>query len=323
MKNFYIILGSLSSAVLVFILALTIYSHARHHRSLMAHLAEKYLKLTVKRYTDDEVREDISNLPSRNDVKYKIPKIIRFSVPVTESEFGGMQVFKVGKEGGDKVILYLHGGGYVRQPRQHHWKFINKLAKRSGLRVIVPIYPKAPNHSYKDAYAILTDLYSEIVKSYKKIVVMGDSSGGGLVLGLCQSFGHGGLRQPDVLILMSPWTDITLANPLIPEYEKKDPMICASNERIWGELWADGLPVDDYKVSPVNGDMTVLGKVELFAGTREMLYPDAVQLYELMKKAKVDVKFTEGVGLNHVYQVFPIPEARKTLKYICRVIESA
>lgn len=318
---FWISSGSTVGAVVLSFIILTIVSRKVYHRSLMATLVVLFFRLTVRHKSDSEVMADANYLPLKNDCPYQIPCRVRSSKQ-QKYQFDGMTVISVNvNDSSDRVVVYLHGGGYVRQPRIYHWKYINKLAGIVG-NVIVPIYPKAPNHHPQEAVEVLTKLYSELCSRYDNVVLMGDSSGGGLALALCQYWAEKGLKQPTKTFLFSPWTDLTLSNPQIEQYQKIDPLICASSERIWAKLWAHDMDLRNPLISPMFGDMSKLGKIFLFTGDREILYPDLCKLYEIMKEQGVDVTFTVGHGMNHVYQVYPIPEARHALKETVKEITS-
>ena len=318
-KIFWLSCGSSVGAIALCIIILTIISRKVYHRSLMASLVVLFFRLTVHHKSDIEVMADANYLPLKNDCPYSIPRSVR-ARKQRKYQYDGMPVYGVNMTGRfDRVVVYLHGGGYVRQPRIYHWKYINKLSAKVG-NVVVPIYPKAPNHHPKEVVELLTKLYFEISAKYDNVVLMGDSSGGGLALALCQHWATLGLKQPAKTILFSPWTDLTLSNPDIDKYQKIDPLISASSERIWAKLWAGQMDLRDPLISPMFGDMSKLGKILLFTGDREILYPDLCKLHEIMCEQGVDVRFTVGRGMNHVYQVYPIPEARRALKEIVKEI---
>ena len=98
---------------------------------------------------------------------------------------GDMKVFTVNadEKRGKLRILYLHGGGYINQPSPFHWRFISKLVEETELEFIVPIYPKAPEYTYIEAYEETLKLYKEMLKDGENIVIAGDSAGGGLTIG--------------------------------------------------------------------------------------------------------------------------------------------
>lgn len=319
-KLFAIISSSIVGAVTICLVTLAVVSKKVYHRSLMATLVVVFFRLTVRHKSDEQVKEDVKYLPLKNDFPYVVPRQVR-TRKQRVIDYGGMTVVYVNMtDDKSRAVLYLHGGGYVRQPRIFHWKYINKLANRVG-NVIVPIYPKAPNHHPTEAFDLLTKLYLEITAQYGEVVLMGDSSGGGLALSLAQQWGEKGYRQPIRTILFSPWVDLTLSDPEIERYQRIDPLISAASERIWAKVWAQDLSLTDPRISPSFGPMDKLGKVLLYVGDREILYPDVCKLYEKMKDS-ADVKFVVGHGMNHVYQVYPIPEAKKALNEAVREIEN-
>ena len=80
-----------------------------------------------------------------------------------------------------KIIIYLHGGGYVKESNIFQYSFVNQLFK-NGFDVYFPIYPLAPIYTYKNTYDMLLKLYNNLLDKDKKIVLIGDSAGGGLAL---------------------------------------------------------------------------------------------------------------------------------------------
>lgn len=316
---FTIVSSSCVGSVAICMLIVTVISRKVYRRSLMASLIALYLRLTVHHKSDEQVTVDIAKLPLVNDIPYQVPTSVRTRSQCI-ANYDGMTVVCVNmQQDNDTVVLYLHGGGYVRQPRLHHIKYINKLAKQVG-NVVAPIYPKAPNHHPDEAFTLLTKLYVDLCKKYTKVVFMGDSSGGGLALALCQHWGEMGLPQPSKTILFSPWVDLTLTNPELDKYQRVDPLISYKSERIWAQSWAQDYDLRDWHVSPMFGPMDKLGKVLLYAGEREILYPDICKLNKIMTQHGVDVRLAVGSGMNHVYQIYPIPEAYKALKEVVEEI---
>lgn len=323
MKSIGVFLIITALVILAVIIIITVWSRLKFHRSFMASVSEFLLQTFSKKYTDEELINNLKNLPLKNDVNYKIPPLIIFSVPVTEYTVFGMQTFYFNENSTSKtVVLYLHGGSYVFQPIRQHFAFLNKIAKRTGLTIVAPLYPKAPNHSYKEAFECVTALYKNLQEKYAKIILMGDSSGGGLALALSEYFLKENIGLPNETILLSPWVDISMDNADINYYEKKDPSLTKNSEVIWGKAYAGELDVKNYKVSPLYGDVIGLNSVKLFVGTRELLYPDIMLLYEKLKKSNVDVTLYKGNGLNHVYPLYPTPEAKTAQKTIVDMINN-
>lgn len=251
-----------------------------------------------------------------NETPYRIPPSVRFTVPVEEYSFQGMQVVRLGAPTG-RSVLYIHGGGYINHPAQEHWRFLNNLAAAAHVQITVPVYPLAPVHSHQEAHALILQLYRTMVQQEGagRVAIMGDSAGGGLACTLCECLPEG-IDQPACLVLMSPWLDVSMENPDIPAYDQVDPMLSAYGLVDIGKRWANGVDVHDPLVSPLYGTVGKLRNVVLFAGTREVFYPDVVEFACKLEEAGVNVRLHIGTGLNHVYPLLPVPEARSALNAI-------
>lgn len=87
-----------------------------------------------------------------------------------------------------------------------------------------------------------------------------------------------------------------------------DPWLGREGTRVFIDLWRRELPVDDPLVSPLAGDLTGLGPISLYAGTRDILWPDARLLVTRAREAGVDIDYHEQADLLHVYPLQPTPE---------------
>ena len=235
-----------------------------------------------------------------------------------------MQLFYMNVESeSDTLVIYLHGGGYVDEMLVFHWLMLDKITSGSKSKFIIPDYPLAPYSDFKDCYRKMTKFYKKVLEYYgdKKIIFMGDSAGGGLCIGLCMYFAKLGLRQPDKLILLSPWVDLIMDNPEIDKYIKDDPMLKYDDLSVNARFWANGNKLSDYRLSPIYGDVSCLKDVTIFVGTHEFFYPDIMKFAKKLEENGVRNRLYVGEGLNHVYPVFPIPEARQAIKTISRIID--
>lgn len=105
--------------------------------------------------------------------------------------------------------------------------------------------------------------------------------------------------------------DATFKNPESRKYEKEDPMLGIDGSKYLVELWAGDTPLDDYKMSPMNGDLEGLGHITLTVGTKETLYPDAVKFSHMLNDKGIKHQFIPGYNLFHIYPLFPIPERQR------------
>ena len=190
--------------------------------------------------------------------------------------------------------------------------------------VVFPIYPLTPNHTWDETFALVTEVYTDMIHDTEvPVVIMGDSAGGGLALAFCEYMGEIGMEQPDRMVLLSPWMDVSMSNPKAADYESVDPMLSAYGLIEMGRCWAGDLPLDDYRVSPIFGDFSGLKNITLFVGTREIFYPDVTEFYALLQEQGIPSELFIGEGMNHVYPVYPIPEANTAFEQICNSIKQA
>ncbi|MBP3884358.1 MAG: alpha/beta hydrolase [Olsenella sp.] len=260
-----------------------------------------------------------------NEKEYHLPGWMGMKSVVFEETRDGMKTFHVGTTGkNEHAVLYLHGVAHIHQISPFHWQFIDKLCEMTGAEIVVPIYPLAPAHDYDEAYSLLTDLYEGMCNRYgaDAITIMGDSTGGGLAAGLAETFDHYKLEQPANLVLLSPVVDLSMRNPDVHDFFDRDPMIAPWGLAQIGDLWADGDDICDPRLSPIYGDVSVLRNVTVFAGTREIFYPDCVKFIEKLKDAGVKCDLVVGQGMNHVWPLYPIPEAKDALEQIASIVTS-
>jgi acetyl esterase/lipase len=261
-----------------------------------------------------------------NSQPYELPDSVEFSVPVVDTELCGLQTFELNPtDTPDTVILYFAGGSYLDAPRATHWQFLNALAADTGATIIVPIYPKLPEYSAQESYEAVLALYQAVAEqmSYDRLLLMGDSAGGGMALSLAMQARDAGMTQPDEMVLICPWVDVTMDNPDIAEYADKDPALEADMLARLGSLWAGDLSATDPVVSPLYGDMTGLCPIDLFTTTGELLYPDIIRLDEALTAAgAVHTTYTVD-NMFHVWPLFAsynIPESQQSYQDIVNIV---
>ena len=317
----YKVIGTILAVLLVFEAGLTVVSHAVYHRSDMATIVELYFRVigTKDKFADaDKCAEYIEE--RRDAEAYTLD--VKLSSDVSESVVNGNTVYRLSPaEPPAMTVLYLHGGAYINDASAYQWKLCDKLVQRANAEVIFPIYPLTPNHTWDETYDLLTVLYQDVLENAAgPVILMGDSAGGGLAVAFCEYLAELGMKQPDKLILFSPWMDISMSNPAAQDYEDADPMLSAYGLVEMGKCWAGDLDLKDYKVSPIFGDISCLQNVYLFVGTREIFYPDVTDFYNMLQEKNIRSELYIGEGLNHVYPLYPIPEAEEALKQVCKIL---
>jgi len=283
-------------------------------------LTRAVLPLAAKRRVSsaERVRRDTEKHLIRPE-RYAPPKHLDRRTSVTARRHDGWPVYEIAPRKGvpKRTILYLHGGAYVLEISSTHWRFISRLADRAGARVTVPIYPLGPVLGPHKTVTALTDIATDLIERHgaDQVVLMGDSAGGGLALAVAQALrdaGHSVAR----LVLIAPWVDATVSHPDQPVIAKGDAMLTIAGLAEAARIYAGDVGLDHRLVSPVNGDMTGLPPTCIVTGTDDLLLPDSQRLREACTVAGTPCELVEGPGMQHVYPLLPIPEAKAALDLI-------
>ncbi|MCU0426997.1 MAG: alpha/beta hydrolase [Candidatus Kapabacteria bacterium] len=221
-----------------------------------------------------------------------------------------------------KAVLFLHGGAYVAQFLGAHWLFISKIITATDRAVIAPDYPLAPKATVKDVFAQMLPLYREMIEEYgaENVAVMGDSAGGGMALALAQMAREEGLPQPERLILLSPWLDVSMSNPELPMLDKRDPILDIQGLKAAGEMYAGDLSTRDWRVSPMFGDCRNLAPMSLFIGSRDMFVADCREFHAKLRTANIPLDYHEAAEMLHDWMIMPTPEAGEVVAKIARAL---
>ena len=250
----------------------------------------------------------------------EIPEGIEFPREVTQYKVGDMQVFEsAAKDDTKPIVLYIHGGAYLHNFSPPHWSAMAEWAETTGCGIVTPNYPLLYRYTAKDAHPLMVQLYKQLLERFpaKRIVVMGDSAGGGFTLALAQELKADSIALPNHLVLISPWVDVAGGDDALQE---NDTFLNNEVLRLVGADWAGDFDTRDPIVSPLYGDMQGLPATDLFVGTWEVFYTDIVKTYEKMKSAGVDVRLHVKEKMGHVYPLWPCPEGKEARKEIAEII---
>ncbi len=284
--------------------------------SWMARAAELYFRLQPKR-TEAWYHRHLSALKDEPRPATPPPRGVACR---TEDGPGG-RVFWLNEGGkGPCTVFYLHGGSYIHDFSYFHWRFLKQLIRRTDAVVSAPAYALAPWGTWREAFDLFLPLFTAYAAAHpeRKLILMGDSAGGGLAAAAALELQRTGQRLPDELILLSPWMDVTISDPDIRPFLARDPWLTPAH-RACGSWWAGDLDLRDPRVSPAYGDWTGMRRVTVFAGTREILNPDSVKLFSRLDPAG-DNELVLSEGMFHVYPLLPVPEAGPAVDRIVEII---
>lgn len=204
-----------------------------------------------------------------------------------------------------RVMLYLHGGGYTLGSPQTHRTLASHLAKAARCSVLLPDYRLAPEHPYPAALDDAVLAYRALLDHFKpaQIILAGDSAGGGLALCTALALREAGLPRPSSLVLISPWTDLSLSGPTISSNADIDPLLTRGWLQRAADAYRGDLPAQDARVSPLNAVLDGLPPILIQVGSQEILLSDSQRLAERSRALGLDVRLQVEDGLWHDFQM--------------------
>jgi monoterpene epsilon-lactone hydrolase len=251
-------------------------------------------------------------------------------VLVSEVTAGGVPAHWLAAPGADadRVLLFLHGGGYEFGSLRSDGELAARLGRASGMRVLFPEYRLAPEHPFPaaidDVLAAWRWLRTDQDLKATSIAVAGDSAGGGLAVALLVATRDAGEPLPTAAALMSPTVDLTGSGASMTERADDDPI---STPAMLGQFASDYLAGADPKTplaSPLFASLSGLPPLLIQVGTADLLLSDSERLAAAAAEAGVDVTLEIGEGLPHVYQLMlGAPEAAEATEQIGKFLMNA
>ena len=218
----------------------------------------------------------------------------------------------------DRVLLCMHGGGFIGGSIYSHRKLFGHLAKATGARALIFDYRLAPGHTHPSQVDDATDAYGWLLGqgiSAHHVAFAGDSAGGGLAITTQLRARQRGLPLPAAALPFSPWVDMEAVGD---SYRTaRDAFFTADVVRgLAGVFLGAGGDPRDPLVNPLYGDLTGLGPVYIQVGGDEVLLDDARGLDEHARKAGVDVRLDVFPGMQHTFQMAAgrAPEADEAIR---------
>jgi acetyl esterase/lipase len=214
----------------------------------------------------------------------------------------------------DRVIMYLHGGGFSKCSCNTARMTVAQISAATGCSVLSVEYRLAPENPFPAALEDALAAYRWLLEqgfATEKLVLMGDSSGGGLAVSTLVSLVADGDRLPCGAVLLSPWVDLTCGGESVTSRAEVDPWMTEQECRACAEMYAPGGELSNPLISPLYADLKGLPPLLIHVGTDEILLDDSRRLAEKAREAGVDVTLHEREGMWHVWHYFAphLPEA--------------
>jgi monoterpene epsilon-lactone hydrolase len=221
----------------------------------------------------------------------------------------------------DRVVMYVHGGGYVMGSIGSHRSLVSRLSQEAKAKVLNVDYRLAPEHPFPAAVEDAVAAYRWLVRNGvdpSRIVIAGDSAGGGLTLATLLALKQDGDALPAAAVPISPWTDMEATGESVTTRKGVDKMIDPDHLKTMVDHYAAGADLRNPLLSPLHGDYADLPPLLIHVGSTEVLLDDAVRVAERAKDAGVDVTIEVWDDMPHVWHAFVglLPEADQAVARI-------
>ncbi|MGM7669235.1 alpha/beta hydrolase [Microbacterium sp. A93] len=295
------------------------YPASEELHALVARLRAAPFKADTKTVT--ELRENFERFASGFR---DIPSSTRFE-PVDDAEVQLEWTIATGASS-DFVVLYFHGGGYSIGSIDSYRDHCARLSAMTGARVLSVGYRLAPEHRYPAALDDARTSYEWLLEQGilpERILLAGDSAGGGLALATLVALRDASLPLPSGAVLLSPLTDMAHTGASVQERAHLDPIVTPKGSHSYSTryLGEDG-DFDLPYASPVYADLDGLPPVLVVVGTEELLFDDSVRVVRKIKDAGGSAELDVWPNMIHIFPFFAsqIPESQRAMEHIARFI---
>lgn len=226
----------------------------------------------------------------------------------------------------DRVLLYLHGGGYVMGSIATHREMVARLSKAAGVRALALDYRLAPENPFpaavEDATAAYRWLLSQGIQP-SHIVVAGDSAGGGLTLATLVALRDAKVPLPAAGVCISPWTDMEGTGASMTTRAKVDPVVQKQGLLGMAQLYLGGKDPKSPLAAPLHADFRGLPPLLIHVGDAETLLDDSTRVAEKAKAAGVTVDLEIWPEMPHVWHLFApfLPEGQQAIEKIGKYVQ--
>jgi monoterpene epsilon-lactone hydrolase len=222
---------------------------------------------------------------------------------------------------GNRTVLYLHGGGYVMGSLDTHRQLAARISRAANARCLSVDYRLAPEHPFPAAVEDATAAYRWLLgidMEPSRVVIAGDSAGGGLTVATLLALREAGAPLPAGAVCLSPWVDLEGIGESATTKADVDPIIDTGLLIEMGRLYLGGADPRTPLAAPLYADLHGLPPLLIQVGTAEALLDDSTRLAERARAAGVDVTLDPWEDMIHVWQFFAemLPEGQEAIDRI-------
>jgi epsilon-lactone hydrolase len=251
-------------------------------------------------------------------------------VSIEAIDMGGVPATVVSPEkfDGRRVLLYIHGGGYVAGSPAGYHGLAGHFAQLLKASVYMPDYRLAPEHPFPAAIEDSLAAYRWLLEqghSPSDIVFSGDSAGGAMVVSVMVAAKRAGLPLPAAGAALSPWANLEHSGASMLTRDGIDPTVNLAGLNLMAKAFLNGTPKSDPDASPVFADVRGLPPILVHIGEREVMLSDAMQLAAHLAENRVRVTLEVWPDMFHVWHLFAavLPEGMKALENAATFLDDA
>jgi acetyl esterase/lipase len=217
-----------------------------------------------------------------------------------------------------RVLLFIHGGGYSSGSLRSHRHMVAEVGRLARLRTLALDYRLAPENPFPAGLDDVLAAYHFLIGlgiTADRIVMAGDSAGGGLTLAAVLALRDAGVDLPACLWCISPLTDLAQTGATMDSKAAADPMIQKPYLNELAEQYLAGTDARMPLASPLYAKLHGLPPTLIQVGAAETLLDDAVRLAALAGAADVAVTLQIWPEMIHVWPLFypRLAAGRRTL----------
>ncbi|PXX57363.1 acetyl esterase/lipase [Nocardia tenerifensis] len=223
----------------------------------------------------------------------------------------------------ERTVMFTHGGGFVLRMSESSWDFLAELITETAARLVIPLYPLAPEGTGEVVPDVVADLAARLIaeEGPERVTLFGNSVGATITLSAAQLLRDRGVPAPRLTALVVPVLDNRYLDPEMAELDELDPFLSPAGCRYFGSLYCGDLPVTDPRVSPMLGDNDHLGRVLLLSGTHDILNCQARKFAAMASGfTGTRLEYHEAPGMIHIWATSDTPEGRAARQTIYRAI---
>lgn len=221
----------------------------------------------------------------------------------------------------DAAILYLHGGGYVSGSLSSHGGMVSRLGSAAGVPVFFVDYRLAPEHAFPAAVHDATSAYHGLLaagRAPERIVIAGDSAGGGLAMAALVALREAGAPLPVGGVCLSPWVDLAATSDSMYSGASNDPIVRREDLLRMATLYVGDADPCVPLASPLYADLSGLPQLLVLVGSREILLDDSIRLAVKAENAGTRAQLEIWEAMVHVWPLLT-PELMESEKAIARI----